>query len=72
MIVSTKPLAEVTHEAIGILLREIGIVDTVRFLNQFTGGLGNYTEEREQLFGELTLDEIVTAIEHDRKELPAE
>ena len=35
MIVSTKPLAEVTHEAIGILLREIGIVDTVRFLNQF-------------------------------------
>ncbi len=72
MIVSTKPLAEVTHEAIGILLREIGVVDTVRFLNQFTGGLGNYTEEREQLFGELTLDEIVTAIEHDQKELPAE
>ena len=70
MIVSTKPLAEVTHEAIGILLREIGVVDTVRFLNQFTGGLG--TEEREQLFGELTLDEIVTAIEHDQKELPAE
>ena len=72
MIVSTKPLAEVTHEAIGILLREIGVVNTVRFLNQFTGGLGNYNEEREQLFGELTLDEIVTAIEHDQKELPAE
>ena len=72
MIVSTKPLAEVTHEAIGILLREIGIVDTVRFLNQFTGGFGNYTEEREQLFSELTLDEIVTAIEQDRKEMPVE
>ncbi len=67
-----KPLSVVTQEAMNILLREIGIVDTVRFLNQFTGGLGNYTEERDQLFGELTLDEIVTAIEQDRKELPAE
>ncbi len=72
MIIATKPLAEVTHEAIGILLREIGIVDTVRFLNQFTGGLGNYTEERDKLFGELTLDDIVAAIEQDRKALPSE
>ena len=66
----TKPLSEVTQEAISILLREIEVVDTVRFLNQFTGGLGNYTEEREQLYSELTLDEIVTAIEQDQKERP--
>ena len=65
-----KPLSEVTQEAISILLREIEVVDTVRFLNQFTGGLGNYTEEREQLYSELTLDEIVTAIEQDQKERP--
>jgi len=69
-----KPLSVVTREAISIMLREIGIVDTIRFLNQFTGGFGNYIEEREQLFDEPTLDEIVTAIEldRDRKEQPAE
>jgi len=37
----------------------MGIVDTVRFLNQFTTGYGNYTEEREGLFTDLTLEEIL-------------
>lgn len=66
MIATAKPLSEITQEAIAVLLREIGVINTVRFLNQFTGGFGNYTEERERLFGDLTLDEIVTAIEQDR------
>ncbi|MBI2987818.1 MAG: hypothetical protein HYY45_13725 [Deltaproteobacteria bacterium] len=37
-------------------------MNTVRFLNQFTTGYGNYTEEREVLFKDLTLDEIVVAV----------
>jgi hypothetical protein len=41
--------------------QEMGIVDTVRFLNQFTTGYGDYTEEREALFKDLTLDEILAA-----------
>lgn len=59
-----KPLAEITQDAIQILCQEIGIVNTIRFVNQFTVGYGNYTEEREQLFADLTLDEIVAAIKH--------
>ncbi len=66
MIAATRPLSEITQEAINILLREIGVVNTVRFLNQFTGGFGNYTDERQLLFDEMTVDEIVTAIEQDR------
>jgi hypothetical protein len=65
VIVENKPLAEITSEAIRMLSREMGIVDTVRFLNQFTTGYGNYVEEREQLFGHLTLDEIITEIKAD-------
>ncbi len=68
MIATTKPLSEVTQEAIAVLLREIGIINTVRFLNQFTGGFGNYTEEREQLFAELSMDEILTAIDQERND----
>ena len=56
MIATTKPLSEITHEAIAILLREIGVVNTVRFLDQFTGGFGNYTEERAVLFNELSME----------------
>lgn len=57
-----KPLSEITRHAIDLLSKEMGIVDTVRFLNQFTTGYGNYTEEREDLFKDLTLDEILATI----------
>jgi hypothetical protein len=67
MIAEIKPLAEVTQEAIQVLYKEIGVVDTVRFLNQFTSGYGNYTEEREQLFADLTVDEIIAQIKQGRK-----
>ena len=67
MIIETRPLAEITAQAIRILSKEIGIVNTVRFINQFSSGYGNYTEERERLFGSLTLEEIVTEIKRNRE-----
>lgn len=66
MVVEAKPLAEITHEAIKILYQKLGIVNTVRFLSQFTVGYGNYTEEREALLGHLTLDEIIAEIKQGR------
>lgn len=66
MVVEAKPLAEITHEAIRLLYQKLGIVNTVRFLSQFTIGYGNYTEEREALFGDLTLDEIISEIKQSR------
>ena len=62
MIVETRPLVEVSQAAIRLLYRELGVVDTVRFLSQFTVGYGNYTEEREHLFADLTLDQAIAAI----------
>ena len=38
MAVETRPLAEITAVALKVLYREIGIVNTVRFINQFTTG----------------------------------
>lgn len=64
--VALKPLREVTQEALHVLFREIGIANTIRFLNQSSLGQGSYTEEREELFGELSLDEAVKAI-RDRR-----
>ncbi|MBI3796437.1 MAG: hypothetical protein HY268_05625 [Deltaproteobacteria bacterium] len=60
-----KPLNEITRHVIDLLSKEIGIVDTVRFLNQFTIGYGNYTEEREALFKDLTLDEILATMKKE-------
>jgi hypothetical protein len=62
MTVKNKPLAEVSQRAIEILCRELGAVDTVRFINQFTTGHGDYTRERDDLFAGETLDQIIADI----------
>ena len=62
MSVQTKPLSEITQQALTVLMKEMGVVNTVRFLNQFTVGYGDYTAERDAMFADLTLDEILTTI----------
>ncbi|HEX3527710.1 MAG TPA: hypothetical protein VH988_11630 [Thermoanaerobaculia bacterium] len=62
MNVQTKPLTEITREAIELLTREMGLVATIRFLNQFSAGYGDYTAERDALFGDLTLDQILASM----------
>ena len=58
MSVSVRPLEEVTRQAIALLTREMGVADTLRFLSQFNSGMGNYTEEREGILGDVSLEEI--------------
>ena len=67
MTVAPVPLADITATAIRVLCREIGAVNTARFLNQFTTGFGNYTEERDQIIGEPTVDELVAEIQQRRE-----
>jgi hypothetical protein len=67
MITETRPLIEINQQAIHLLYKELGVVDAVRFLKQFTQGYGNYTQERDVLFGKKTLDEVVGEIEKRRK-----
>jgi hypothetical protein len=67
MITETRPLIEINQQAIHLLYKELGVVDAVRFLRQFTQGYGNYAEEREVLFGKKSLNEIVSEIEKRRK-----
>ena len=70
MIIEARPLAEITKEALKVLYKEIGVVNTVRFVGQFTTGYGNYTQEREQLFADMTLDDIVSDIKRKRSQTP--
>jgi hypothetical protein len=62
MTIQTQPLAEVTRRAIEILSRELGTADTLRFMNQFSTGAGDYTAERDALFENATLEQILAEI----------
>ncbi len=67
MITDARPLIEINQQAISLLYKELGTVDAVRFLKQFTQGYGNYTQERETLFANKSLEDIMSEIEKRRK-----
>jgi hypothetical protein len=62
MMEATRPLTEITQEALRLLYRELGLVNTIRFLNQFTTGFGNYTEDRRALLAKETLETVLAEV----------
>ena len=53
------PLSELSRHAVAALMREIGVIGTLRFLGQYTRGAGDYTEERRAFLKDMSLDELV-------------
>jgi hypothetical protein len=68
MNLNVRSLAEINQKATYTLFQTLGVVDALKFFNEFTVGSGDYTKEREQWLGELTLDEIVDDITANRAE----
>ena len=61
---SLLPLPVLREKGFAILMRELGPANALRFLHLYQTGTGNYTTEREQWLGNLTLEEIDTEIKH--------
>lgn len=71
MTTQMRPLHEINRDGHAALVRELGVVGTLRFLSQFTTGRGDYTAEREAFLGEETLDELFEQVEKaDRARKP--
>ena len=64
---NTHTTSEINQKATHILFKQMGIVDTFKFLNQFSLGSGDYTKERAELLGDISLDEIIADIKAKRK-----
>lgn len=58
----TRPIYEISRRATNILFREMGIVETIRFFNQFSIGRGDYTKDREKWIGDVSLDDAISQI----------
>jgi hypothetical protein len=67
MTTASMTLIELTQTAIRVLVKELGTVNTARFIDQFTGGFGDYTAERDTLRPDMTVDEIVRAIQRQKE-----
>ena len=66
MNIQTRPIFEISRQATNILFEQIGAVDTIRFLNQFSVGRGDYTKEREKWLGDISLDDAISKIKAGR------
>ena len=59
-------LSELNQYVTEALIREVGVVDTIRFLNQFRTGHGDYTAEREGLFQGMAVKDIINGMKARR------
>ena len=62
-----QTLSELRKRGIEALKKELGAVGMARFLRQEEQGEGDYTKEREELLGDLTVDEIWEQMEKLKK-----
>ena len=58
----TYDLSEIREKGFNALKKELGSSGMAIFIRQFENGRGNYTEERDELFKDLTIDDIVADI----------
>ncbi|PID76613.1 MAG: hypothetical protein CSB24_05730 [Deltaproteobacteria bacterium] len=58
----TKPVSEINRQATHILFKEMGSVDTIRFLNQFSIGQGDYTKERDSWLNGISMNDAIAEI----------
>jgi hypothetical protein len=63
MPVKTMTLEQVRVAGYQVLIRELGPVNLVRFLQQFETGYGDYTAERRQWLDRYTIEEIAQEIQ---------
>lgn len=63
----TSDLTTIREKGLDVLTKELGSSGMAIFMRQFESGNGNYTEERNELHENLTIDDIVSSIKRRKK-----
>ncbi len=64
---ATRPICQINRQATLILFKEMGVVETIRFLNQFSVGRGDYTKDRRKWLDKITMDDAIAQIKSGKK-----
>jgi hypothetical protein len=62
----TNTQQEVIKKGYKALIDSLGVVDTIRFIQYFSPGQGDYTKERHQWQDKTPLDEILLSMKQHR------
>lgn len=63
----TGPVSEINRQATHILFKEMGVVDTIWFLNQFSVGQGDYKKERGTWLNDISMNDVISQIKAGKK-----
>jgi hypothetical protein len=64
---AVRSISEINRQATHILFKEMGVVETIRFLNQFSVGQGDYTKDRSKWLDKITMDDAIAKIKSSKK-----
>ena len=60
----TSDVSAIRERGFNALTKELGPSGMAIFIRQFDNGSGNYTEEREELLKDISIDDIVASIKN--------
>ena len=63
-----KTQNEIIKQGYQALVDSLGVVDTIRFIQYFSPGKGDYTRERHQWLEQKSLDDVLREIEQNQEE----
>ena len=61
-------LKAIREKGFNVLTKELGSYGMAIFIRQFENGSGDYTEEREKLLKDLSVDDIVSSIKARKRQ----
>ena len=61
-----RTLDDIRQAGLAALKRDLGVADTIRFLQQFDNGKGDYTKERREILGDDDLPALMAKIKARR------
>ena len=69
---SSMSLYQIRMEGWKALTERLGPAGAMRFMMQYDPGHGDYTKERHQLFGALTIEELIESVEQTKPDAARE
>jgi hypothetical protein len=61
---------EIIRQGYKALVDSLGVADTIRFIQYFSPGKGDYTKERHQWLDKLSLEDFISEMKQRREDEP--
>lgn len=65
MAVTVRELEKIRRDGLKALKEKLGVEGTIKFIQMYSDGKGDYTEEREEILKEVTIEDFEKFLEEN-------